>query len=483
MRRAAAAVLALLALVLPVAAQAEDTFTFDELGRLTSATTPAGTSSYRYFEGVRAPIVAQVTNPDGSTETFDLEVAVAAYAALTSPAVATASPATPFASSLCDGTSSNRFAFNGYRYDCETGLYLTPSGRMYDPAFGRFIQQDSYLGDLARPASLHRYAFGYNNPTRYTDPTGHDPTLKADFQIDQCARNAAACQRNTVGTPEGNLVRLQGALRVAGGGFLAAAGATSAPESGGVSLVAVGVGFDQLATGIHEVITGQPQTSMVANAIEGNARVRGLSPADAKRSGAAGEALVLLGTGVATELAVPEALAKPGLVPVRQALAEGGAFTVMEDGVIPLAPTRATRFPAGIDAVEGARLTASIRRSLQIEGRNMAIAEANINGERQLVTGVSGKVSPQGTAPSPALTDRLFKWRDSGAQTRAYDSEVKILEQLGRDLPRDAQGTVSLYTERPPCASCGGSPAFQGVIEQFQQRYPGVTVNVTSGGK
>lgn len=59
--------------------------------------------------------------------------------------------------------------------------------------------------------------------------------------------------------------------------------------------------------------------------------------------------------------------------------------------------------------------------------------------------------------------------------TRASDSGVKILENIAKDLPSDARGTISLYTERPPCLSC------QGVIQAFQQRFPNVNLIVTHG--
>jgi RHS repeat-associated protein len=45
--------------------------------------------------------------------------------------------------------------------------------RFYDPQLGRFITQDSYLGEADDPPSLHRYFYANDNPTRYIDPTGH----------------------------------------------------------------------------------------------------------------------------------------------------------------------------------------------------------------------------------------------------------------------------------------------------------------------
>jgi hypothetical protein len=45
--------------------------------------------------------------------------------------------------------------------------------RFYDPEVGRFTSQDSYLGEINDPPSLHRYFYANANPTRYVDPTGH----------------------------------------------------------------------------------------------------------------------------------------------------------------------------------------------------------------------------------------------------------------------------------------------------------------------
>jgi hypothetical protein len=136
-------------------------------------------------------------------------------------------------------------------------------------------------------------------------------------------------------------------------------------------------------------------------------------------------------------------------------------------------PPPPMEYPNGIPPEEGARLTKDVRSSLPLSGRNVAVAEVNVNGQSQMLTGISGKASPAGTVPAPE--DPLFTTKPSGAMTRAYDSEVKILESVAKGLPSDAQGTISLYSERPPCSSC------EGVIQQFQQRFPGINVIVTHG--
>jgi hypothetical protein len=131
------------------------------------------------------------------------------------------------------------------------------------------------------------------------------------------------------------------------------------------------------------------------------------------------------------------------------------------------------KYPDGIPPAEGASLTGEVRSSLQIQGRNVAVAEVNVGGRSEMLTGVSGRASPPGTAPAPE--NPLFTTKASGAMTRAYDSEVKILEDVANGLPSDARGTISLYTERAPCNSC------QGVIQQFQERFPGIKVIITHG--
>ncbi len=101
----------------------------------------------------------------------------AVHEALTIPASAVFAPtslrAIPSSSTPCSSTH-HRVGFNSYIFDCELGLYYTPSSRWYDPETGRFLQQDSYLGEVFNPPSLHRYTFGHNNPTSFVDPTGHE---------------------------------------------------------------------------------------------------------------------------------------------------------------------------------------------------------------------------------------------------------------------------------------------------------------------
>ena len=48
------------------------------------------------------------------------------------------------------------------------------NARYYLPEVGRFISADTIVPEPANPQSYNRYAYGYNNPVKYVDPSGHD---------------------------------------------------------------------------------------------------------------------------------------------------------------------------------------------------------------------------------------------------------------------------------------------------------------------
>ncbi|GEM_PF-2888588 len=60
--------------------------------------------------------------------------------------------------------------FTGQRLD-STGLYYY-GARYYDPTIGRFISPDPIVQNYVNPQALNRYSYVFNNPLKYTDPTG-----------------------------------------------------------------------------------------------------------------------------------------------------------------------------------------------------------------------------------------------------------------------------------------------------------------------
>jgi RHS repeat-associated protein len=83
----------------------------------------------------------------------------------------------------------NRVGYTGQRRDEETGLMALGNGeRYYSPNLGQFVQQDSFAGLLDQPQMLNRHSYVTNNPTGYSDPSGHEPKSDFDKVIDILSR-------------------------------------------------------------------------------------------------------------------------------------------------------------------------------------------------------------------------------------------------------------------------------------------------------
>jgi RHS repeat-associated protein len=70
------------------------------------------------------------------------------------------------------GTTPSKYRYTGQREEASLGLYFY-NARWFDPVLGRFTSADSIV-----PAGVQgydRYAFVYNNPLKYIDPSGHNP--------------------------------------------------------------------------------------------------------------------------------------------------------------------------------------------------------------------------------------------------------------------------------------------------------------------
>ena len=61
--------------------------------------------------------------------------------------------------------------YNGELVDNSGLIYL--GARLYDPVVGRFLAPDTILPDALNTQAANRYAYAYNNPARFTDPSGH----------------------------------------------------------------------------------------------------------------------------------------------------------------------------------------------------------------------------------------------------------------------------------------------------------------------
>jgi RHS repeat-associated protein len=69
------------------------------------------------------------------------------------------------------------YTFTGQRADSYIKL-VEMGARWYDPKLGRFVSADTVVPEPGNPQALNRYSYTYNNPVRYTDPSGHGVPLK-----------------------------------------------------------------------------------------------------------------------------------------------------------------------------------------------------------------------------------------------------------------------------------------------------------------
>ncbi|MFC1604872.1 RHS repeat-associated core domain-containing protein [Planctomycetota bacterium] len=80
--------------------------------------------------------------------------------------------------------SNNNYSFTAREQDFETGLYYFRA-RYYDPVTGRFLSEDP----LGLNAGINLYIYALNNPIRYTDPTGLQPTCCNPPSFANCSSN------------------------------------------------------------------------------------------------------------------------------------------------------------------------------------------------------------------------------------------------------------------------------------------------------
>lgn len=114
----------------------------------------------------------------------------------------------------------------------------------------------------------------------------------------------------------------------------------------------------------------------------------------------------------------------------------------------------------------------SLRRQYSIGwNRNVATANYNIGGNTGTLNAVSGE-APRGGQFVEVVGERIFVTE----ATRAFDTEVKILESLATRFASNpsVKGTITLFTERPPCPSC------LGVIQQFEAMFANIDIKILS---
>jgi RHS repeat-associated protein len=77
-------------------------------------------------------------------------------------------------------TGTIQFGFTGQELGMADGLCFY-NARYYDPVLMRFLTPDAIVPDPANNMAFNRYAYVYNNPVSFIDPSGHDPILMASL--------------------------------------------------------------------------------------------------------------------------------------------------------------------------------------------------------------------------------------------------------------------------------------------------------------
>ncbi|MCP4288267.1 MAG: hypothetical protein GY792_28160 [Gammaproteobacteria bacterium] len=139
-----------------------------------SATRELTTTKYYMFGGQR--VAMRVQDSSGSNDVYYLHGDHLGSVSLTTDASGNAvaqSRALPFGENRWSaGSAMTDFDFTGQRKESGFGL-MDYNARYYAPGLGRFISADTIIPDPGSPQGFDRYAYVSNNPTNYTDPSGH----------------------------------------------------------------------------------------------------------------------------------------------------------------------------------------------------------------------------------------------------------------------------------------------------------------------
>lgn len=126
------------------------------------------------------------------------------------------------------GADNYRAKYGGKELEKEIGLYYY-NARYYDPGLGRFISADSHLGGShLRSDAFNRYAYAFNNPVNYVDPSGHivEPMIGVNGVTEETIGEALVAYFAEIGA---EIATEDAVIDVASGSL--------APETLGISLI------------------------------------------------------------------------------------------------------------------------------------------------------------------------------------------------------------------------------------------------------
>ena len=87
-----------------------------------------------------------------------------------------------------NGNADVEHLYRGERYDASAETYDLRA-RLYSPALGRFLTQDSFGGFGGEPRSLHKYTYTHDDPVNGIDPSGHMNMQELSLGMQIAVRN------------------------------------------------------------------------------------------------------------------------------------------------------------------------------------------------------------------------------------------------------------------------------------------------------
>ncbi|MDI5950259.1 RHS repeat-associated core domain-containing protein [Flavobacterium yafengii] len=172
-----------------------------------------------------------------------------------------------------DGTGNNLNGltildrgYTGHEHLQSVGL-IHMNGRLYDPKLHRFLQPDNYVQDPFNTQNYNRYGYCWNNPFKYTDPSGEWIWIVVaaivggvvNWATHGCQFNMEGLKAFGIGAAAGTIGALTGgAAFAAAGGAAGGIGGALAGAAGG----AAGAAYSQVVLSVgNHIAFGDPLMS------------------------------------------------------------------------------------------------------------------------------------------------------------------------------------------------------------------------------
>lgn len=135
-----------------------------------------------------------------------------------------------------------------------------------------------------------------------------------------------------------------------------------------------------------------------------------------------------------------------------------------------------------VDADEAKKLDDLIKQIGLEDGKNLAYIEGAIDSKTIDNVANSGMTKPNTTPgkpfadqqlpTGPTVEDLANTSRPPGIDRRAYDSEVKLLEDLLDKTTSTSSGSIKLVSDRDLCSSCSNA------LDKFRELRPNIDVEI-----